>query len=88
MNLQLQLRLSEMTGVVVCGASFISLGEVPSSGGSCTIDVRLVALVAGLFTVQGCYIVDLLTGMEIPQPALFDVFVQGPEDVEEKKQYS
>lgn len=86
MSLQLQLRLSEMTGVVVCGASFICLGEVPSSGGSCTIDVRLVALVAGLFTVQGCYIVDLLTGMEIPQPALFDIFVQGPDDVDEKKQ--
>jgi hypothetical protein len=86
MNLQLQLRLSEMTGVVVCGASFITLGEVPATGGSCTIDVRLVALVAGLFTVQGCYIVDLITGMEIPQPALFDVFVQGPEDVDEKKQ--
>jgi len=69
MNLQLQLRLSEMTGVVVCGPSYISLGELPPSGGSCTMDVRFVALVAGLFAVQGCYIVDLLSGMELQQPA-------------------
>jgi hypothetical protein len=86
MNLQLQLRLSEMTGVVVCGPSYISLGELPPSGGSCTMDVRFVALVAGLFAVQGCYIVDLLSGMELQQPALFDVFVKLPEeDAEEKK---
>ena len=68
MNLQLQMRLSEMTGVVVCGPSFISLGGLPPSGGSCTIDVRLVALVAGLFSVKGCYIVDLSSGMELCQP--------------------
>jgi hypothetical protein len=86
MNLQIQMRLSDMTGVVVCGPSFVSLGEVPPSGGSCTIDVRLVALVAGLFSVQGCFIVDLSTGMELQQPALFDVFVQIPDEVEEKKE--
>ena len=86
MNLQLQLRLSDMTGVVVCGPSYISLGEVPPSGGSCTMDVRFVALVAGLFAVQGCYVVDLFTGMELQQPALFDVFVKLPEeDADEKK---
>ena len=85
MNLQLQMRLSDMTGVVVCGPSFISLGEVPSAGGSCAIDVRLVALVAGLFSVEGCFIVDLSTGMELQQPALFDVFVNIPDEVEEKK---
>lgn len=85
MNLQIQMRLSEMTGVVVCGPSFLSLGELPPSGGSCTIDLRLVALVAGLFSVQGCYIVDLASGMELQQPALFDVFVKLPNEVEEKK---
>ena len=86
MNLQIQLRLSEMTGVVVCGPSFVNLGDVPPSGGSCTIDLRLVALVAGLFSVQGCYIVDLNSGMEMKQPALFDVFVKlGDEMKEEKK---
>ena len=42
MNLQLQMRLSDMTGVVVCGPSYISLGEVPPSGGSSTIDIRLI----------------------------------------------
>ncbi len=83
MNLQIQMRLSDMTGVVVCGPSFISLGEVPPLGGSCTIDVRLVALVAGLFSVQGCFIVDLSTGMELQQPALFNVFVSIPDEVEE-----
>ncbi|KAL7544906.1 hypothetical protein ACHAWF_008276 [Thalassiosira exigua] len=85
MNLQFQMRLSDMTGVVVCGPSFVSLGEVPPSGGSCTINVRLVALVAGLFSVQGCYIVDLSSGKELCQPALFDVFVRLPNGVEEKK---
>eukprot|EP00579_Thalassiosira_antarctica_P028938 CAMPEP_0202002526 /NCGR_PEP_ID=MMETSP0905-20130828/8338_1 /ASSEMBLY_ACC=CAM_ASM_000554 /TAXON_ID=420261 /ORGANISM="Thalassiosira antarctica, Strain CCMP982" /LENGTH=462 /DNA_ID=CAMNT_0048559443 /DNA_START=95 /DNA_END=1480 /DNA_ORIENTATION=+ len=65
MNLQIQMRLSDMTGVVICGSSFVGLGEIPPSGGSCTIDVRLVALVAGLFSVQGCYIVDLSSGMEL-----------------------
>ena len=86
MNLQIQLRLSEMTGVVVCGPSFVNLGNVAQSGGSCTIDLRLVALVAGLFSVQGCYIVDLNSGMEMKQPALFDVFVKlGDEMKEEKK---
>ena len=75
-----------MTGVVVCGPSFVNLGNVAQSGGSCTIDLRLVALVAGLFSVQGCYIVDLNSGMEMKQPALFDVFVKlGDEMKEEKK---
>ena len=86
MNLQIQFRLSEMNGVVICGPSFISVGEVPSMGGSCTIDLRLVALVGGLFSVKGCYIVDLLSGKELKQPPLFDVFVKLPEQmIEEKK---
>mmetsp|Transcript_34185 Transcript_34185/g.71972 ORF Transcript_34185/g.71972 Transcript_34185/m.71972 type:complete len:204 (+) Transcript_34185:791-1402(+) len=88
MNLQIQMRLSDMTGVVVCGSSYVGLGEVAPSGGSCTVDVRLVALVAGLFSVRGCYIVDLSSGVELAQPALFDVFVKLPEEeggVEEKK---
>jgi len=75
-----------MSGVVICGPSFISVVEVPSSGGSCTIDLRLVALVGGLFSVKGCYIVDLLSGKELKQPPLFDVFVKLPEQmIEEKK---
>lgn len=85
MNLQLQMRLPNMNGVVVCGPSFVNLGDVPPSGGSCTIDVNLIALVAGLFSVQGCYIVDMTNGLEIKQPALFDVFVELPENVNEEK---
>ena len=85
MNLQIQMRLSDMTGVVVCGSSFVGLGEIPPSGGSCTVEMRLVALVAGLFSVKGCSIVDLSSGMELQQPALFDVFVQPLEGLEEKK---
>lgn len=80
MNLQIQLRLSRMSGIVVCGPSYITLGSVPPSGGSCTIDFRLVALVAGLFSVSGCFIVDLTTGMEVEQPVLFDVFAKLPAD--------
>lgn len=85
MSLQLQMRLPNMNGVVVCGPSFITLGEIPPSGGSCTIDVNFIALVAGLFTVQGCYIVDMTTGMEIQQPALFNVFVELPNETYEEK---
>lgn len=86
MSLQLQMRLPNMNGIVICGQSFITLGEIPSSGGSCTIDVNFIALAAGLFSVQGCYVVDMTTGMEIKQPALFNAFVElANEDVEEKK---
>ena len=76
MNLQLQLRLPEMSGVVVCGPSFKNLGEIPPGGGSSVVGVRLVALVAGLFRVQGCCVVDLTSGREIPQPPLFNAFVE------------
>lgn len=76
MDLQLQMRLSQMSGVVVCGPSFKNLGEVSPSGGSCVMGIRLVALVAGLFRAQGCCIVDLTSGKEIPQPPLFSVFVE------------
>ena len=86
MSLQLQMRLPNMNGIVICGQSFITLGEIPPLGGSCTIDVNLIALATGLFSVQGCYIVDMTTGMEIKQPALFNAFVElANEDVEEKK---
>ncbi|KAL7497688.1 hypothetical protein ACHAWT_005646 [Skeletonema menzelii] len=86
MNLQIQMRLSRMSGVVVCGPSFITLGSVPPSGGSCTVDFRLVALVAGLFSVSGCFVVDLTTGMEVEQPVLFDVFAKLPADVSEEEE--
>mmetsp|Transcript_5460 Transcript_5460/g.8318 ORF Transcript_5460/g.8318 Transcript_5460/m.8318 type:complete len:479 (+) Transcript_5460:139-1575(+) len=76
MTLQLQLRLNNMNGVVVCGPSFVNLGELPSSGGSTIVGVRLVALVSGLMRIQGCCIVDLTTGKEIPQPPLFNAFVE------------
>lgn len=85
MSLQLQMRLPNMNGVVICGPSFITLGEIPPSGGSCTIDVNFIALVAGLFSVQGCYIVDMTTGMEIQQPALFNVFVELSNETSEEK---
>lgn len=76
MNLQLQMRLSYMSGVAVCGLSYKNLCEIPGSGGSCIVEVRLIALVAGLLRVQGCCMVELSTGQEIPQPPLFNVFVE------------
>lgn len=76
MNLQLQMRLSYMSGIAVCGLSYQNLGEIPGSGGSCIVEVRLIALVAGLLRVQGCCMVELTTGQEIPQPPLFNVFVE------------
>mmetsp|Transcript_51951 Transcript_51951/g.62471 ORF Transcript_51951/g.62471 Transcript_51951/m.62471 type:complete len:506 (-) Transcript_51951:257-1774(-) len=76
LNLQLQMRLPHMSGVVVCGTSFKNLGEVGPNGGSCVVGVTLVALVAGFFRMQGCWVVDLTGGREIMQPALFNVFVE------------
>jgi hypothetical protein len=75
MTLQLQLHLSQMTGMAICGPSFKSLGEVKPHGGSAVIGVRFLALAAGLLRVQGCCVVDLASGSEIPQPPLFNVFV-------------
>lgn len=76
MNLQLQMRLTNMSGVAVCGRSYKNLGEIPPSGGSCVVAVRFMALVAGLSRVQGCCVVELTTGQEIVQPPLFNVFVE------------
>lgn len=81
MSLQLQMRLAQMSGVVVCGRSFKNLGEVPPSGGSSVVDIRVVALVTGLFFVQGCSVVDLTTGREVPQPPLFNVFVERKDSI-------
>jgi hypothetical protein len=76
MTLQLQLHLSQMTGLAICGPSFKSLGEVKPHGGSTVISARFLALAAGLLRVQGCCVVDLASGSEIPQPPLFNVFVE------------
>ena len=82
-NLQLQMRLPEMTGVVVCGASFQNLGEIAPNGGSHVRTIRLIAMLPGLFYVKGCFVVDLSSGLEIGQPALFSTFVVEA-DVEEE----
>ena len=74
-NLQLQLRLVSMKGVVVSGQSFQNLGEIGPDGGSDIATVTFVAVARGLFHVTGCCIVNLNTGIEVKQPALFSVFV-------------
>ena len=76
MNIQIQLRSQHMSGVVICGSSYKNLGNIPSCGGSVVTTVCFVPLVAGLFRVQGCYVVDLISGMEIVQLPLFHVFVE------------
>ena len=76
MNLQFQLRLNQMSGLVVCGPSFRSLGEIPPNGGSTVVEARLLSLAAGLVQVQGCVVVDLVSGREIHQPPLFHVLVE------------
>ncbi len=78
-NLQLQMRLPLMKGVVVCGQSFQNLGEISPEGGSRVTSITLVAMAPGLFFVRGCFIVNLNTGMEVKQPALFNIFVEGDE---------
>jgi hypothetical protein len=75
MDLQLQFRLNHMSGVAVCGKSWKNLGEVSPNGGSVVVGMRLMPLVGGLLRVQGCCVVDLNTTKEVPQPPLFNVFV-------------
>jgi hypothetical protein len=76
MKLQFQFRLNQMSGVAVCGTSFKNLGEIAPNGGSTVVEAKLIALVAGLLRVQGCCILDQSTGQEIPQPPLFNVYVE------------
>jgi len=82
LDLQLQMRLPLMKGVVVYGQSFRNLGKIQPNGGSVVSKLRLVAMVPGLFFVGGCFVVDLNSGMEIKQPNLLSIFVENraPED--------
>lgn len=76
MDLQLQFRLNHMSGIAVCGKSYKNLGEVAPNGASVVTCMRLLPLVGGLLRVQGCCVVDLRSGKEIPQPPLCNVFVE------------
>ena len=76
MTVQLQFHRDHMTGLTICGPNFKNLEELPRSGGSVKISMRFLALEAGLLRVQGCCVVDMATGWEVPQPPLFNVFVQ------------
>mmetsp|Transcript_22335 Transcript_22335/g.25405 ORF Transcript_22335/g.25405 Transcript_22335/m.25405 type:complete len:457 (+) Transcript_22335:63-1433(+) len=76
MDLQLQFRLNHMSGVAVCGKSYKNLGEVAAGGGSVVAPMKLLPLVGGLLRVQGCCVVDLRSGKEIPQPPLCNIFVE------------
>ena len=72
-TLQLQFRSS---GLSVYGASSLSLGTVPGSGGSKVAVVNFVALTAGLLRLEGCWVIDQATDTAIAQPPLLDVFVE------------
>jgi len=79
MTLQVQFRLSQMTGLAVCGSSFKTVGTVPPNGGSTIASVRFLPLAAGILRVQGCCIVDLASGTEILQPPLFQTYIEEDE---------
>jgi hypothetical protein len=76
MNLQLQMRLPCMKGVLISGQSFRNLGTIAPNGGSIISKIQLIAISPGLFFVSGCFIVDLDSGEEIRQPHLFSVLVE------------
>lgn len=78
-NLQLQMRLIQMKGVVIYGHAFQNLDVLQPNGGSVVVDVKLLGMVPGLFHVGGCVIVDLNSGMEVEQPKLFSVYVNDKE---------
>jgi hypothetical protein len=80
LTLQLQFRLELMKGVSVCGPSFKNLEEIPGGGGTTTVEVRFIALSAGILQLRGCCIVDLATGLAVPQPPLFNTFVRAEEE--------
>lgn len=76
-TLQLQFRFENQhqEGLAICGHSFKSLGELGPNGGCTVVKMRITAVSAGLLRLHGCFVVDLTTDREIPQPPLFDVFV-------------
>ena len=80
LTLQLQFRLEHMKGVSVCGPSFKNIEEIPGSGGTTTVEVRFIALSAGILQLRGCCVVDLATGLAIPQPPLFNTFVEAEDE--------
>ncbi|GAX10183.1 hypothetical protein FisN_3Lh378 [Fistulifera solaris] len=71
LSVQWQLRSS-----LACGRHFQSLGELAPRGGSTVVTGRLLARDTGLLTVDGCVVVDLISGQEWFQPALFQVMVE------------
>lgn len=76
LTLQLQFQLDHMEGISVCGPSFQNLEEIASNGGSATVQARFMALSAGLLQLSGCCVVDLASGLAIPQPPLFKALVE------------
>jgi trafficking protein particle complex subunit 13 len=88
MTIQLQFHLQHMTkGLIVCGPSFTNLDDVPGFGGSASVALKFLALQPGLLRVQGCSVLDLATGLQVPQPPLFNVLVVKKKgDGEEKKE--
>ena len=79
LNLQIQFRSQFMSGVVICGESYQNLGIVKEKGGSIIIQMKILALVAGFFRFQGCFVVDLDSGLEVTMPSLFSLFVEKDE---------
>lgn len=75
----LQLQFDNMKQLVVCGPSAVTLEELAGQGGSTAVELRFVALSAGLLSLQGCAVVDLATGQSILQPTLFQTFVKAAE---------
>ena len=80
MALQLQFHFDHMSHeLMVCGQSFINLGTIAGSGGTATSTVSFLSTSPGLHRVQGCCIVDLNTGQKVPQPPLFNILVELPQ---------
>ena len=79
MTLQLQFRLEYMTGLTICGSSYKNIEQLPASGGSTTVSMNFIALEPGLTRLMGCCVLDLASGTEIPQPPLFNVMVNKPQ---------
>jgi trafficking protein particle complex subunit 13 len=55
-----------------------NIGEVTENGGSSVCLMSFVPLATGLFSVNGCALIDLASGLEIVQPPMFQILVENP----------
>ncbi|GLD93575.1 hypothetical protein PINS_up002167 [Pythium insidiosum] len=75
LQLQLQLRKSDMSGIVCSSLSHQALPSLAARS-STSIEIEFLPLAGGLQSIRGAVCVDQRTGQEFPQDSLASVMVQ------------